>query len=107
MGSYVYKVTSKTKKLSNGETANVAVYAYKPPAFDLEAEHKMAFRTGTYRCDAAAADGKRSRWVTHGDPDDYPPDEPVTVLCFDEPVGAYSDDAAVPKYAVKGVTVLR
>jgi len=107
MGSYVYKVTSKTKKLSNGETANIGVYAYKPYGWDRKANHKMAFETGTLRCEAEAEKGNRSCWVTHGDPDEYPPGEPVTVLKFNAPTGSYVDDAAVPKYAVKGVTVLR
>lgn len=30
MGEYVYKVTAKTKILSDGRKANIAVFAYKP-----------------------------------------------------------------------------
>lgn len=50
MGSYVYKVTSKRVKLTDGTEANVAVFAYKPYSFNDKENAKMAFRSG---CGAA------------------------------------------------------
>jgi hypothetical protein len=66
MGNYVYKVTSNTVELSNGETANVAVYAYKP-TYNWNASvsnEQMHFRSGASRCDSYAH--TRSEWVVLG-----------------------------------------
>jgi hypothetical protein len=51
MGEYVYKVTAKTVKLTDGTKANVAVFAYKPYGWDSDGLNgKMYFQTG---CPAA------------------------------------------------------
>jgi len=51
MGTYVYKVTAKRVKLTDGTEANVAMFAYKPYFWDNAMNAKMAFRSG-----CAAAD---------------------------------------------------
>jgi hypothetical protein len=92
MGTYVYKVTAKTARLSNGELANVSAFAYKPSRNDEKSNARMHFRSGCVANDAAADNGKRSCWVLHAN---------ETLLRFPHPVGSYSDDYAVEKYAVK------
>ena len=102
MGAYVYKVTAKTVKLSNGETANVAVYAYKPyrsPSMYSE-NSQLHFETGCVTHDRQAAKGKRSRWVAHGD------GPGVTVLHLPQAVGHYEDDYTCDQYMVEGVEVV-
>jgi hypothetical protein len=66
MGSYMYKVTSKTVDLDNGEKANVAVFAYKPTwAWDGESRNKRwHFLTGAATCDRHA--DSRTGWVVGG-----------------------------------------
>ena len=67
MGVYVYKVTSHTVELSNGETANVAVYAYKPSYAIFgygPSNDQMHFRSGASKCDKMAH--TRSEWVVLG-----------------------------------------
>ncbi len=51
MGVYIYKVTAKKVKCSDGLMANVAVYAFKPSGWDEKHNNKMLFRTGCYRAD--------------------------------------------------------
>jgi len=66
MGEYVYKVTRHTVELSNGETANVAVFAYKP-TWNWDARptnEQMHVRSGAAKCDANA--DKRSEWIVLG-----------------------------------------
>lgn len=67
MGDYVFKVTSKTVELSNGETASVAVYAYKP-THSLDSygpsNEQMHFRSGASKCDKMVH--TRSEWVVLG-----------------------------------------
>lgn len=46
MGVYVYKVTSKKVKLTNGVEANVAVFAYKENIF--EDQERTKFLTGCF-----------------------------------------------------------
>lgn len=92
MGTYVYKVTAKTARLANGELANISEFAYKPSRNDEKFNSRQHFRSGCVANDQAADSGKRSRWVLHAN---------ETLLCFPAPVGSYSDDYAVPKYAVK------
>lgn len=103
MGSYVYKVTGKTCKLSNGETANIAVYAYKPyrDFWNKEAEKmniRAARKAGIPYAEIQADLGKRSCWVVHGE-------EGHCVLHFPFPVGSYDDDHACDKYMQTGITV--
>lgn len=50
MGTYVYKVTAKRVKLTDGTEANVATFAYKPYFWDDALNAKMAFKSG---CGAA------------------------------------------------------
>jgi hypothetical protein len=66
MGCYVYKVTSKTVDLDNGEQANVAVYAYKPTwRWDGETlNDRWHFRSGAGTCDRHAH--KRTGWLVYG-----------------------------------------
>lgn len=96
---YVYKVTNKTVKLSNGETANVAEFAYKLArdfwGMRRNPNARFHFRSGCVANDQAAESGKRSRWVVHGD---------TTVLCFPKPVGSYVDDESM-QYVVRDVYV--
>lgn len=51
MGVYIYKVIAKKVKCSDGEWANVAVYAFKPSGWDEKYNRKMLFQTGCYRAD--------------------------------------------------------
>jgi len=98
MGSYTYKVTGKKVKLSNGEVANVAKFAYKPYRSwnDYKLNNKMHHESGAAYCDKAAADGKRSNWVV----------APDAVLHFPRAVGSFEDDYAHEKYQVNNVHVL-
>lgn len=102
MGNYIYRVTSKTRKLPNGETANIAVFAYKPCS-DWSEEgrafnSKAHFKTGCVRSDALADKGKFSTWVIHGDPDAYDTADNA-ILKFDVAVGSYSDsDSTFRRY---------
>lgn len=66
MGTYVYKVSSHTVELSNGEIANVAICAYKPTynMFANTSNEQMHFRSGAARCDAYA--DQRSDWIVEG-----------------------------------------
>ena len=105
MGIYMYRVTSKTRKLPNGETANIAVFAYKPALSGRDADKvnsKAHFKTGCVRADALADKGKFSTWIIHGDPDahDFTPDN--AILKFDHPVGSYSDDEGTFRRYGKG-----
>lgn len=53
MGTYMYKVTAKKTKLSDGTFANIAVYAYKPFGgwcYDEENE-RMYRRSGCTRAE--------------------------------------------------------
>jgi len=99
MGAYVYKVTKEKVKLSNGETANVAVFAYKPwnsfwNAKEAEKKNNVAhFRTGCTANDRAADDGHRSVWVVSG----------TCVMKFPRPLGSFVDDY-VEKYIVRDVS---
>lgn len=100
MAIYVYRVTNQTVKLSNGETANVAKFAYKPVrdfwGVRRNPNARMHFRSGCTADEAAADSGKRSRWVVMGD---------TTVLCFPKPVGSFDDDGQTMAYVVKDVYV--
>ena len=100
MGTYVYKVTKETVKLSNGELANVAKFAYKPVrSFWRDGHHansRMHFRSGCTANDLAAEKGYRSRWVVMGD---------TTVLHFPQPLGSFDDDDQTMSHVVPNVYV--
>lgn len=95
MGVYVYKVTTKQCcLLKNREIANVSEFAYKISYAREKENTRNHFRSGCYHHDQQADLGKRSRWVLHGGGE--------TVMCFDKPVGSYTDDDyTFKKYHVK------
>ena len=66
MGEYVYKVSRHTVELSNGKTANVATFAYKPTynLFANTSNEQMHVRSGAAKCDANAH--LRSDWIVLG-----------------------------------------
>lgn len=98
MGVYVYKVTGKKVKLDNGETANQAVFAYKPyfneDSWARRRNSEAHRKNGVYYCDRQAEEGKRSVWVIFG--------EGGPVLKFKAPVGSFYD-SSVDKYIVRDV----
>lgn len=55
MGVYVYRVTSKKVKCSDGEMANVAVFAYKPWYSNDKENARMHFQSGCVSSDNMAA----------------------------------------------------
>ena len=67
MGVYVYKVTGKKVKLSNGKTANVARFAHRAFGFGVgytEAEiNRIERESGVTYCEKMAKEGKRLKWV--------------------------------------------
>jgi len=61
MSAYVYRVTAKRVKCSDGKEANVAMYAYKPTysGWDSDkANNKMAFRSGCHSSERLAETGR-------------------------------------------------
>ena len=60
MGIYVYRVTAKKVRCSDGKLANVAVFAYKPYwGFDSDKLNaKMHFKSGATSSDTQANNGK-------------------------------------------------
>ena len=74
MGSYVYKVTGKKVKLTNGEYANLAVFAYNPVrsgyGMSMDEADKMNnkayYASGCYYADQCARDGKRTGLIVTG-----------------------------------------
>ena len=102
MGSYIYRVTAKKVKLSNGGEANVAAYAYKPFGGWDRAKadannNKMHFRTSCSRADSAAAKGKFTGLVVGEDK----PGSPV----WEFKGGSFTDDWLFGKPPVEGVVV--
>ncbi len=63
MGIYVYKVIGKSVKLTNGEVANISLFAYKDSWNNSDGIHG---RTGASRCDHEADIGKRTGWIVRG-----------------------------------------
>lgn len=95
MGSYIYKVTSKTVDLDNGEQANVALYAYKPywMAYDADQVNaRLHFKTGCVTCDHHRE--KRTGWIVLGYEED---DGTITVgaraFNVGRKYGSFNDDA--------------
>jgi hypothetical protein len=69
MGIYVYRITAKRVLCSDGEPANVAVFAYKP-YWDIDrhtANAKMHFKSGATSSDTQARKGKLSARIVLGD----------------------------------------
>lgn len=58
MGMYLYRVTARRVKCSDGKEANVAKYAYKPHGWDDRFNRQMDFRTGCPAARRLAAEGK-------------------------------------------------
>jgi hypothetical protein len=92
MGVYVYKVTGAEAHLANGETANVAVFAYKP---SMSGDDHA--RSGAQRCDDLAKEGKRHPWVVLGSARKGGRTASVelcaTAVKLPNPVGSLSDGA--------------
>lgn len=65
MGTYVYRVTKETVRCSDGELANVAIYAFKP-WFDSKMDAKLNFRSGCVASDRMAAAGRLTKRVVQG-----------------------------------------
>ena len=63
MGIYVYKVIGKSVKLTNGEVANISLFAYKSSWNNDDGVHG---RSGASRCDTEAERGNRSGWIVRG-----------------------------------------
>lgn len=63
MGIYVYKVIGKSVKLTNGEEANISLYAYKESWNNNDGIHG---RSGASRCDTEAERGNRTGWIVSG-----------------------------------------
>ena len=57
MGVYVYRVTAKKVKCSDGVLANVAEFAYKPSWSNFELNTKMRFKSGVVASERMAARG--------------------------------------------------
>ena len=71
MGAYVYRITAKRVLCSDGEPANVAVFAYKP-YWDIDrhtANSKMHFRSGATSSDTQALKGKLTGRIVLGNSD--------------------------------------
>jgi hypothetical protein len=109
MGAYVYKVTSKRVKCSDGQDANVAIYAYKPSwGWDGDKfNSRMEFRTGCHTARRMAEAGKFSGRIVTGSKDEA---GKVTVdpesKVYTYGAGTFLDDSF--KYAerlVPGVTI--
>ena len=80
MGSYIYRITAKRVLCSDGEPANVAVFAYKP-YWDIDrhtANARMHFKSGATSSDTQARKGKLSARIVLGDESGTPhADSPV------------------------------
>lgn len=68
MGTYVYRVTKETVVCSDGQKANVAIFAFKP-CFSPD-DAKMAFKSGCVASDRMAAKGDITDRVVIGFKDD-------------------------------------
>ena len=71
MGEYVYRVTSKQVMCSDGKTANIAVFAYKPyGGFGSDAINaKMYFRSGCFASEKLEKDGRLTGRIVIGHKD--------------------------------------
>jgi hypothetical protein len=60
MGSYVYRITAKKVRCTDGEMANIAIFAYKPfdDIFNREANRKMRFKSGCIASETMASKGR-------------------------------------------------
>ena len=65
MGTYVYRVTKETVACSDGEKANIAIYAFKP-FWDAKRDAKLNFQTGCVASDRMAAAGRLTKRIILG-----------------------------------------
>ena len=65
MGTYVYRVTSTTVRCSDGQIANIAIFAFKP-CWDSKFDTKWNFKSGCVASDRMAAKGNITRRVVMG-----------------------------------------
>lgn len=68
MGAYVYRVTAKQVTCSDGQKANVAVFAYKPHGWDGEKLNaKLHFSSGCVASERLSRGTKMTGRVVMGD----------------------------------------
>lgn len=104
MGAYVYRITSKRVKCSDGQEANVAVYAYKPSWGDEKLNRRWHFQTGCSRSDSLAAQGLLTDRVVTADKDGVVDGD--RVYRNGRKVGHFYDDSFfIAANRVDGVTV--
>lgn len=60
MGTYIYRITAKTHRCSDGQLANIALYAYKPIFGwdEVKANRTLHVRSGAAAADRYADTGK-------------------------------------------------
>lgn len=93
MGTYVYKVTSKTVTLVDGTKANVAVFAYKPTFWDEKADARMAFKSGCHAADRLVGGDKYTGRVVLGSIAGDPNKVWVgSTHAFEMPYGTFEDN---------------
>jgi hypothetical protein len=90
MGAYIYRMTAKKVKLSNGEQANVAVYAYKPYGREKE-DRAMHFRSGATASDLMARRGNLCAYFVMGDDNGNPRPDDQRVFRNLQRRGSFSD----------------
>lgn len=69
MGIYVYRVTKETVRCSDGELANIAIFAFKP-WFDSKMDSKLNFKTGCVASERMAAAGRITGRIVQGHKDE-------------------------------------
>jgi hypothetical protein len=96
MGVYVYRVTAKRVKCSDGVLANVAEFAYKPSWGDQSLNNKFRFRSGVVASELMAERGRLTGRIAVDD------------VVFDNPnnFGSYYDSDLGGRYLprIDGVT---
>lgn len=65
MGAYIYRVTAKRVRLTDGREANVASFGYKPSS-DVAFNKRMEFRSGCHASWRMAREGKLTGRVVMG-----------------------------------------
>jgi len=98
MGAYIYRVTAKRVKCSDGEEANLAVYAYKPYGesfFDNGNRARNArahFATGCVASERLADQGKLSNRIVLADSETFEIDADAVVYANVGGVATFYDD---------------
>ncbi len=96
MGAYCYRVTAKRVLCSDGQEANLAVYAYKPYStffskFGKSENARLHFRTGCATAERLAEEGRLSGRVVIADANTFEWDaENAGVFVW--PHGTFIDD---------------